>query len=275
MTTPLAPPKPPDPAPNPNPNPNPPPSPISGAPAPAPDPLANLKPEDRDRLLTFYMGAARAQESRLNQLAGELETLKTKPAAPATPDMGALNKGFYEKPFETTQEIVRREISEAIAPLKEFASAFSANSELDRIKNEFRGDPRIAQVFALGEVHIDELVNRAVRGGAKLTRELVMGAVANVKGGLDMGWIQVGAGAPIPAALPAPGGGPSPLSPPHLRPSAPPAPGPGDTKPKLRDLTEEESRLARENKMTQEEYLRALNMSAGAVTDPNAWKAPA
>ncbi len=61
------------------------------------------------------------------------------------------------------------------------------------------------------------------------------------------------------------------FTPPHLRPSAPPAPGPGDQPPKLRDLSEQEERLRRENNMTREEFLAALDMAASDVVKPDAW----
>ena len=281
MTTPAAPVAPaPAPAPTPTPAPSPSPtaSPTSAppaAPAPAASPFAGLSDAEKDRLLTFYMGATRAQEARITELAGKVETLVTRPAAPTAPvpDAAELNKGFYEKPYETTREIVRREIKEAIEPLTGFVHAFSSNSELEVIKKEFKADPRLAQVFELGEPSIDHLVNQAVSKGVKLSRELVMGAIANVKGGIELGWIGTGSAPAAPSAPSAPRPG-EPIIPPHLRPSAPPAPGPLDTKPKLRDLTEEEKRLARENKMSDEQYLRALDMPASAVTDPKAWETP-
>src|SRR6266496_2820584 len=185
MTAPAAPPKPTDPpASSSTPSPNPPASPTSGgggapsapvAPAPAASPFAGLSDAEKDRLLTFYMGAARAQETRINELANRMDSLSTpREPAPIAPDASALNKGFYEKPFETVQEIVRREVKEAVAPLTGFVSTFSANSELERIKGELRNDPRLKQVFDLGESHIDDLVARALKGGVKLSRELVM-----------------------------------------------------------------------------------------------------
>lgn len=274
IPVPAAPPAPPAP---PSPNPPPAPSPISGAPPappPAPSPYAGLSDADKDRMLTFYIGAARAQEGRINELVGRVDALSApKDPTPASPDSKALNQAFYEKPFETVRDVVRREVSEAIAPLKEFTSSFAAGNELDRLKMELKADPRLAAVFQIGEAHIDQLVRNALNGGAKLTRELIMGAVSSVKGGIDLGWISAGPLAPPGAPAPAGGPAPEPIIPPHLRPSAPPAPGPGDVKPKLRDLTEEEARLARENKLTPEEYLRALDMPAGQVANPEAWKA--
>lgn len=269
MTAPVIPEKPTDP-PDPNPNPSPSPAPSPTDPSGAPDPFAGMSQEQKDRMLSFYMGAAGQQEKKIIELTTRLERVEA--PKPPVPDPAAQTKGFYDKPIESVTEIVRREINEAIAPLKGFVSAYTTNDELSKMKNELRINPNIAKVLDVGEAYVDRLISEATSKGAPLTREMVMGAVASVKGGIDLGWIQSNGGtAPAPPAPPAGGGNPPPPNaPPHLRPSAPPAPAAGAPK-KLRDLNEEERRLARENKLSDEEYLLALDMPAGAVTNLDAW----
>ncbi len=275
MAAPIAPVKPTDPPENP-PAPSPAPSPTDPPAAPAgnggggaPDPFAGMSQDHKDRMLSFYMRAGGEQEKRIRELTERVERVEA--PKPPTPDSAAQTKGFYDRPVESVTEIVKREINEAIAPLKGFVQAYSTNDELSKIKNELRGNPSIARVLDVGESYVDNLVSGATSKGAPLTREMVMGAISSVKGGIDLGWIQP-SGVPAAPAPAAGGGNPvPPNTPPHLRPSAPPAPAPG-APPKLRDLSEEERRLARENKMSDAEYLKALDMPAGSVTNPEAWK---
>lgn len=269
MTAPAVPAKPEaTPAPAPSPSPAPAPSPTSPpAPAPAPSPFAGLSDAEKDKMLTFYMGAAKAQEGRLNELATQVADLR-KPAEPVKPNIVQENKDFYDNPVTT----LRREIDAAIAPLRDFVSKVGTQTEYDKIKMELRTDPRLKEIFDRGEVHIDGLINKANAGGKTVTKDQVLAAVASVKGAMELGWLDGGPAptpAPVPAAPPAPAGGP--VIPPHLRPSSPPAPAPGAPA-KGRDLTEEERRLARESKMSDEEYLLALNMPADQVVNPKAWE---
>lgn len=238
-------------------------------------PFVGLTDVQKDQLLSVYAGTIREQKGAIEQLQRDVATVRSRQDAPPAPDAAKLNKEFYERPMEMVTDIVRKEVSAAIAPLTDFVRGASARTEYDRIKDELKADPRVKQVFDVAEWYIDGLVTRQADAGAKITRDTVVAAVAGVRGAVELGWLDLG-GAPAPAPAPAPPAsppatGPQMFTPPHLRPSAPPAPGPLDKKPELRDLTENEERLRRENRMTKEEFLAGLDMAARDVVDVSKW----
>jgi len=244
---------------------------------PAPQsPFAKLSADEKDRLLSVYSGTIQNQKEQLEELGARVKKVETRQDAPPPVDSKVANADFYNRPMEMVTEIVRKEVAAAIEPLTTFVRTAGARDEYSTIKDELRNDPRVKAVFDGAERHIDEFIRKQAAGGTKITRDLVIAAVAGVKGAQELGWIEGGGnGAPAPAPTPAPTPPtPSPTSmftPPHLRPSAPPAPGPNDAAPKLRDLDEREERLRRENGMTKEEFLAALDMAAGDVVRADAW----
>jgi hypothetical protein len=239
---------------------------------------------EKDRLLSVYAGTIRDQDARLRDLEKDRDEFRKivstpKPAEVAA-DAAAKNKSFYERPYEATQELVRAEVQAAVAPLVDLVRGNANRSDYDRIKDSFRVDPRFKPVFDAGlEPHIDRMIQNHAAAGQPVTKEIVLVAISGVKGAADLGLLGDFGGnsgqpsmAGVPPAPNSSPSGPTMVTPPHLRPSAPPAPGgSGDDKPKLRDLTENEERLRRENRMTKEEFLAGMDMAAMDVVKQDKW----
>src|SRR6266516_6942324 len=246
MTAPVIPlPKPAEPA-TPSPAASPPATPTSPpAPAAPASPFAKLSDAEKERLLSVYSGTIRDQNAQLQELGERVKKVEGKQNAPPAVDPKAANAAFYDRPMEMVTDIVRREVTAAIEPLANFVRTAGARDEYTTIKDELKHDPKVKQVFDTAERHIDDFIRKQAASGAKVTRDLVIAAVAGVRGAQELGWIESGNGAPAPVApaAPSPAPGPSMITPPHLRPSAPPAPGPNDPQPRLRDLNEQEERL--------------------------------
>src|SRR6266516_997893 len=256
MTAPVIPlPKPAEPA-TPSPAASPPATPTSPpAPAAPASPFAKLSDAEKERLLSVYSGTIRDQNAQLQELGERVKKVEGKQNAPPAVDPKAANAAFYDRPMEMVTDIVRREVTAAIEPLANFVRSAGARDEYTTIKDELKNDPKVKQVFDTAERHIDDFIRKQAASGAKVTRDLVIAAVAGVRGAQELGWIESGNGAPAPVAPAAPS----------------PAPGPNDPQPRLRDLNEQEERLRRENNMTKEEFLAALDMAANDVVRADAW----
>ena len=252
-------------------------APAPAAPAQPASPFAQLSAADKDRLLSVYAGTIRDQNQRLEKLETDSAEAKKVAAQPTPTENAAKNKQFYERPYEATQELVRTEIQAAVAPIIDLVRSSTRQTDYDRIKTELKADPRFRDALTNTEGYVDQLIQQQVARGQPVTREVVVTAISGVHGAASLGLLDLGV-APKPSEV-APTTNTQPASPtlttpPHLRPSAPPAPGGGDNgQPKLRDLNEQEERLRRENHMTKEEFLAGMEMAANDVVKMDKWPA--
>lgn len=242
---------PPTPTPTPAPSPTPAPTdPLAGT------PFAGMTQEEKDRMLLVSMQTIREQGGQLNKITAEIDELK-RPAAPQPKDDAKLL-------FEDPRKLVREEVNAAIAPLKDFITGMRSGTALDRLKAEKARDPRFKAVLEdpILSREVDAAMAKADVNDRNL--ELVIAGVSGAANlGMIPGWRPSAAPAPVPAA-PAPGAIPVAV-PPHIPPSAGPGPGAPSNAPKIRDLTENERRIAREMKMTPEQYVAWTDLSAPDV----------
>lgn len=182
-------------------------------------------------MIALYQSTIREQGRKLNEFDGRLQALSAPP--PPTPEDDA------KKLFADPRALIKEEISSAIAPLLVFVRDFQGGNEYDRTKARMKSDPRFAPIFAVAEDLIDETMK-----GKPPTAEMLLSAVASVKGAIDFGMFpgrSLNAAPPPPP--PANPGAPQ-MQPPYVPPSAPPANRPPANRP--RELTELEQRVARE-----------------------------
>lgn len=245
------------------------------APAQPASPFAQLSAADKDRLLSVYAGTIRDQNQRLEKLETDNAEAKKTAALPTPTETAAKNKQFYERPYEATQELVRTEIQAAVAPIIDLVRSSTRQTDYDRIKSDLKADPRFRDALTNTESYVDQLIQQQVARGQPVTREVVVTAISGVHGAASLGLLDLGvAPKPSEAAPPSQPASPILTTPPHLRPSAPPAPGGNDNgQPKLRDLNEQEERLRRENHMTKEEFLAGMEMAANDVVKMDKWPA--
>jgi hypothetical protein len=214
--------------------------------------LQGRSPEEVEKLFKMQENAMREQGAQLTGLVSEVRDLKssmTQPPAPAEPEVTA--QEYFQNPVKA----IRSELDKQIQPLRqeisEAKSMATAPLVRDKLAAEF-GD------WAAVEPYVDMLIAREQfpdPNNEGLLRTLYFTA----KGLMAHQGVQpTPQPAPVPGQpAPAPGQpAPQPMVPPqHRASSPPPPPPPAPTQPQLRDLTENEKRLAREYGMTAEEYI--------------------
>lgn len=254
---------------------------------PPASPFAHMSAEEKDRLLSVYGRTIQAQRDELantNKKVQDLDERITAATPPAPTDVSRA-KSYFDDPVGNTRQLIREEINAAIAPLKEFVQSVAPQTEYDRLKAEVKNDPIFTKIFAAAEGHIDNQVRGALRNqapGSKPTLDLVKAAALAVAGAASMGMLPDvnmggnggGNGNPPPTPTNTQPEGQRPVySPPHLRPSAPPAPaGRNDEGPKY-EFSELERRIMREDGLTEEQFLAGMNMNARDVVKKDSWPA--
>lgn len=198
-------------------------------PPPAPDPLADMRRQNE--ALSEQLRQAQEQGSALSERLKKLET-------PPPPSQEESTKKFYADPVGETRGIIRQELQETVAPLLDFVREFKGNNKYDQLKNKWRRDARFTAIFDSYEAYIDRALQNI-----EPTDAAMLSVLTSIAGSVSLGLISSG--------QPAPGGNPVPVTPPHIRPSPPPAPKPQK---KERIISEEQRRLMRENGMTEDEY---------------------
>lgn len=219
------------------------------------------KPDERDKIISVQFNKIRSMEERLNNLSAQIDESR-KPPPPSKDD---LSKEFYEDPVA----VLRREIQESIAPIKEAISRRDTETEYDRLKRQFKSHPNpvIRDGITKFEQYVDQLMTKVDVNEANLTN-IIYGVIGAAAAG------DIEDPSPSqPATQPTEPEPTQPTSdrmnqlPPHLRPSAPTPPTRGKPKKQYRELTETEKRIARENKLTPEQYLEALDIDGSEVVN--------
>jgi hypothetical protein len=253
MAAPVIPEKPPEPQPEKKPE----------VPAPSPtNPFSQLSVEEKDRMLLQQAQTIRAGAQKQAEFDAKLKEMSDKINAPPPLDTGKLNKDFFSAPHTNIRDLIREELKESIAPLIEFKDQVSAQTNYDRLKAEFKADPRFKDILAVPSV--ESMLDEAVAATPNITKGGLYGVLVGIRGAMEVGDIPKPGGGAAPV-----GRSPSDISvPPHLRPSPPPLPD-DETKgkDKVRELTENERRLAREKGMPSEEYLAWIDEAATSVSE--------
>ncbi len=226
------------------------------------------------------LAVIREQNQRMQELQNQLVTVKTTPAPAPEPTKEEQNKRFYEDPAGFMGEFaskIQKQLTETVAPLQEQYLSFKRDSVVDGFINQAKVDPRISrnwnpqleayvrqQIAQMPPAQVNEqaFINVAVMGVGLQS----MGQIPSPNAALNNN----------PPAPPAPTNLPrnSEVIPPHLRPTnTPPAPNAqnGNTR-QYRDLTENEARLAREMRMSKEDYLDMMDINKTQVVSTDIGK---
>jgi hypothetical protein len=216
-----------DPADNQPPNPTPAPTP----PSPGVDPS----------ILQAYTEQLLTESRKRAQLERELEALRNQPA-PITPDD---EKKFFDQPVSVTRQLIQEEISRAVAPLNQYTAQQQRLAMIEMAKQQMRNNPAqfpyITQVESLFDQIIAHIPNLDVNAFVN-AYNTALGTFISQGGQLTTG---------SPAPTPTPNRSPVP-TPPPVRSAPPPPPIHKKT---LRQLTENEKKIARHNYMTDEEFI--------------------
>lgn len=252
-----------DPPPNPNPNPS---DGVIDDP-PVTDPPADTEEARLKRYSAILEDTLREQNRTIQQLQNATPPVAPPAAPPRNPE--AERQDFYNDPIEATRKVVKTALEETVAPLLDFVKEMRGATTTDRIKNQVKNDPRFSGIWDADiERAVDETLTRVAPD--KINEDVVRSAAVQAIGLKTMNM--------LPTTTPRtdnPNPNPNPpapterrvTTPPHMRPSAPPAPSSQTNgAKKLRPLTENEERLRRENKQTHEDFLFWLELPANEVT---------
>lgn len=198
---------------------------------------------------------SRAFEERFNQLESTIKT--NVPKETVIEDAQA----FFAKPHEQVRDIVRREIAEAVAPLKEFTQSLGRESAYDKLKNTFRNDAQFKDIFPEIEGAVDTMVSKQkgeINQSTMMTIVLSAIGAKHVTGGFKPTSNE------IAAAIAAPTAKVDSVTPPHLRPAPPRAPAGNQGNEKT--YSENEKRLMREQGFTPAQWEAANALNSNEVT---------
>src|SRR5678810_1091662 len=219
------------------------------------------------------LGVIREQNARIQALQDQLIAAKSAPppSAPA-PTEEELNKSFYENParfFAERENKIQKMLEQTVAPLQEQYQTFKRDSVIDGFIAQAKIDPRIAgswnpQLESYVRTELAKMPPAQVNENAFI-QIAVMGvglqSLKQLPGSLPNSNTNVPPAAPAPTNLPSN----SSVIPPHMRPTPTPPVNTGANGKQYRDLTEDEARLAREMRMTKEEYLDFMSLDKNAV----------
>jgi len=245
-----------------------------------------------NKLLELMEANMRDQAARLRVLDEENRRLRNAgQQAELNPPIqsGQPANDFWADPAANIQKLIREETQRAVKPLYDFKTQMERQSGYEGLKTRFKSDPRYAEIFPKIEAMVDHMMQGAEANDQNM-QLAVLSAIGTVVTGQAPGITLTPAangGQPASASGQPPAGTPPAnnqppagrvITPAHLR-STPVSMQPEATTPATRDLTELESRLARERGQTKEEFLQWLDLPATEVAtskigkpkaDPNA-----
>lgn len=202
---------------------------------------------------------------------------KLKENAEKVPELSAdeKTKKFYADPLGNIQELLNK----TVAPLIEFRDEFKAGTAYDRVKAEFKNDPRFKDF--LGKPGIESQVDKMMEKNEP-TRDSYLGVLLGLRGGIELGLVpkpegydkkeesKEGKGEDNKPVGSDKDGKVRTDIPPHLRPSSSPQPKGDDKEKPLRDLSESEERLRLENKLSKRDFIELTDEVGPA--DVVSWK---
>lgn len=227
------------------------------------------EPSAEQRLIAAQEAALRDQHRQITELTQRVRGIdeRTRPVEPTPPSEADLNQDFWKNPAGVVSQLIKQEIKQTVAPLNEQLSRMSQTtqmSEVDRTKARVKEEYK--DIWDKIEPAIDEFLESHKRSGNDVTPQLLEVAALTATGAYHRGKLQLH-GVPVtPEPTPTARTENPPRenrsmgdAPAHLRPSAPNAPTHDQKQAaEVRQLTENEARLARERGMTPEQYINWL-----------------
>jgi len=225
---------------------------------PAPDP-------ERARLLSLVEASDRAlkdMHAQNTKLARDVQTMSEKISTlgPPPPTAEEADKEFWKTPTKSLAEMEARmrtqlieEMRNTINPLLVQHAVSAKEMALSKMQTQY------ADVWDAIEPTVRQFIANAEASGTEISENVVSVATMAAAGAYYRGMLGT-----TPPSTPAPAPVTTTVTPPHLRPTPPSAPTEGTKKP-VRQLTENERRLARERGMTEEQYIDWLEVPSDSV----------
>lgn len=201
-------------------------------------------------------------ERKNRELMSRIDELTKKQEVVNAPTVEEKNKEFYRDPTQVIEDTVRR----IVAPLEGFVKKVQTRDIYEDAKNKVKGDARFADKWDKIAGVVDNLVGEAVRNGTPVSDGLVYTCAVSAVGLVATGSIDgLSFDAPTTTkAAPLNEERRTVITPPHLSPSSPPLPTNRQEK-KVRELTENERRVAKASGLTPEQYLAELESGEGPM----------
>jgi len=233
-------------------------------------PAAPTEPTAEQKLIASQEAVLKEQQRNLAAMQQRLrgiEERQTRAETPAGPTLEEQNADFWKNPVGVIDTLIQRELKKTVEPINQRLNAGAAVTEYDRAKARLKVE--YADIWDKIEPSLDQWAAGAQQNGQAINEELIGLAALTASGAYYRGQLP---NVPAPTAPATPPSPPVPVvqTPPHLRPSAPVIPGHEQpNKPEVRALTENEARLARERKMTPEQYLAWIDVPPEQVVHSN------
>lgn len=225
--------------------------------------------DPKDRQIRIMEDSLREMNRTINTL-NEQVSRNNNPPAPPEAEITA--EEYYKDPIAAQRRLINEALERTVKPLANEFYKMQAFSRLDQIIGQFKNDARFSPQWDNG---VEQYVrNEAARLNPDHLNEQNVGAIVLVAIGMKASGLLAGS---TPTSAPAPKNNnptPTPSStvpnrsdivPPYLAPSSTPSADSNSNSKKRRELNEHELRLAREKKMTPEQYLDWLDVPASAV----------
>lgn len=238
------------------------PQPESTSPETPQTPIPPVIPTNSDRQVQILEALVREQNARIQAMQDARPATIAPAPAVSVEDS---RTSYFNDPETRTRAILKEEMERTIAPLMELARGFRGEgTPYNSLKSQFKNDPRFKDLLSDPNIEsaVDAMMAKSELKAENMTAALVNAAGLKMTGQLETVLIANGIRPSAISSTPAPS--PMPVTPPHIRPSAPPSPNtPEPTK--RRELTENELRLARERRMTKDVFLDWIEAPAGEV----------
>lgn len=201
--------------------------------------------EARDNAI---LAKLREQDETIKAQNAKIEELSKKPEVP----IGDQNKEFWNNPVGALDKALK----DTVAPLIEFRNEFKATEAYNRIKNEAKNDARFKDFLA--QPGVESQMDQLMAKNPTPTHESFGATLMGLRGAMELGVVPKPV---VPNKVEDKGNDTNKdkidmaTLPPHLRPSAPPARSGANDAPKLRELNENERRLARERHLSDADYI--------------------
>lgn len=230
---------------------------------PVDGPIEDPKPaRDPDAYIGILEATLRDQNKQIQELLNKKPEVNTVPAD--DPDEG--RQQFYADPVGT----IRKEIRETIQPLMDFVSSMKVSGKRDDLLKRFKANPKFADALSDPQIEsvVLELTSRVPE--ENLNDETIQASIIQAYGAQRLGLLpnSPNNNSTPPTREESVNRQPAPA---HMRPSPAPPNIPNQPN-KRRPLTELEKRLARENRMSDDEYLDWLEESPSTVATSNIGK---
>lgn len=213
----------------------------------------NVTPSTDTEGRTLYLSVLTDKNREIARLQQELEDRKKEPPKPITQEQ---EQTFFTNPLTSTKELIRQELQEQLSPFRQFIEQNSRVSKYDQLKNQIKLS-QLGNLLKENEQIVDQLMQ-----GADPTEATISAAIFQAAGLRASGML---GNQPAPQTQsnvainnnPTPQNNQPPINmsvPPHLRPSAPPAPRENNNQPNYPPLTENERTLMRLWGMNEKQY---------------------